>query len=52
MQHKDVDIYLNDEFVLSAKAGNTGLIKIKKNNAIGRMLIKAYNNSEKIVLMG
>ncbi len=52
MQHKDVDVYLNDEFVLTAKAGNTGLIKVKKNNAIGRMLIKAYNNSEKIVLMG
>jgi len=50
MQNKDIDIYVNDEFVLRVKTGISGLIKIKKNNAIGRYLIKAHNNGEKILL--
>jgi ATPase len=52
MQNKDVDIYVRDGFILTAKAGKTGLIKIKKNSPIGRMLIKAYNNGEEIRLVG
>ncbi len=52
MQNKDVDVYVNGEFVLTAKAGKTGIIKIKKNNPIGRMLINANNNGEEIKLMG
>ena len=52
MQTKDVGIYVNNEFILTAKAGKTGIIKIKKNNPIGRMLINAYNNGEEIKLMG
>ena len=51
MQNKDVDILLNKEFLLTAKAGKTGVIKIKKNKPLGRMLIKAYNNSEGIRLV-
>lgn len=51
MQSKDIDIRLNNEFILTAKAGKTGIIKIKKNNPIGRMLIKAYNNGEDIKLI-
>ncbi len=51
MQSKDIDIYLNNEFILTAKAGKTGIIKIKKNNPVGRMLIKAYNNGEDIKLI-
>ena len=52
MQNKDVDIYVNNEQVLTAKAGKTGIIKIKKNNPIGRMLIKSYNGGEEIKLLG
>jgi ATPase len=52
MQNKDVDIYVNNEQVLTAKSGKTGIIKIKKNNPIGRMLIKSYNNGEEIKLLG
>ncbi len=51
MQNKDVDVYVNDGFILTAKAGKTGLIKIKRNSPIGRMLVKAYNNGEEIRLM-
>ncbi len=48
MQHKDADIYLNDEFLMTAKAGKTGLIKVKKNNNVGRTIIDAVNRGEKI----
>src|SRR3989339_1771278 len=51
MQNKDVDIYVNEEFILSAKAGKTGTIKIKKNNNIGRRLMEALNRKEKIRLV-
>ena len=50
MQNKDIDIYLGDEFLMTAKAGKTGLIKVKKNNNIGRVILKAINNGEKVKL--
>ena len=51
MQNRDIDIYAGEEFILSAKAGKTGLIKIKKNNNIGRRLMEALNRKEKIRLV-
>ena len=51
MQEKDIDIYVNGEFALTVKSGKTGVVKIKKTNPIGRMLIKAYNNREDIKLL-
>ncbi|MBW2977128.1 PINc/VapC family ATPase [Candidatus Woesearchaeota archaeon] len=51
MQNKDVDVYLNEEFLMTAKAGKTGLIKVKKNNNIGRIILKAINRGEKIRLV-
>jgi ATPase len=52
MQNKDVDIYVEDDFLLTAKVGKTGVIKIKKNNKIGKILISAVNIGEKIKLVG
>ena len=51
MQNRDIDIYAGEEFVLSAKAGKTGSIKIKKNNPIGRRLMEALNRHEKVRLV-
>ena len=51
MQNRDVDIYVGDEFILSAKAGKTGTIKIKKSNNIGRRLMDALNKKEKLRLV-
>ena len=51
MQNKDVDVYLNEEFLLTAKAGKTGLIKVKKNNNIGKVILDAVNKGEKIRLV-
>ena len=50
-QNKDVDIYINDEYLLTARSGKTGIIKIKKNNEIGSRLVNAINNGEKIRIM-
>ncbi len=51
-QNKDIDLYIDDKFVMSAKAGKTGIIKVKKNNNIGRMLIKEINKGKEIKLIG
>ncbi len=53
MQFKDknINIYINDDYLLTAKSGKTGLIKIKKNNKIARILVDAINAGEKIKLM-
>jgi|TARA_B100001971_G_scaffold177102_1_gene171384 ATPase len=50
MQNKDVDVYLNDEFLMTAKAGKSGLIKVKKNNNVGRVILKAISKGEKVKL--
>ena len=52
MQNEEFDIYVEDEYVLSAMAGKTGIIKIKKDNPIGHRLIKALQSGEKIRLFG
>ncbi|MBI1935607.1 Flp pilus assembly complex ATPase component TadA [Candidatus Woesearchaeota archaeon] len=51
MQNRDVDIYVGDEFLLSAKAGKTGTIKIKKSNNIGRRMMDALNRREKVRML-
>lgn len=51
MQNKDVDLYLGEEFIMTAKAGKTGVIKIKKNNNIGRIILEGIDKGEKIRLL-
>jgi ATPase len=52
MQNADVDVYIEDEFLLAAKAGKSGIIKIKKENPIGRRILKALQSGEKVRLFG
>ncbi|MBS3098475.1 Flp pilus assembly complex ATPase component TadA [Candidatus Woesearchaeota archaeon] len=51
MQNKDIDIYIGDTFLLTAKASSMGLIKIKKGNKIGQILLNAINSGEKVRLV-
>jgi len=51
MQNKDVNLYLGEEFIMSAKAGKTGVIKVKKNNNIGRIILDGINKGEKVRLL-
>ncbi|MBI2651116.1 Flp pilus assembly complex ATPase component TadA [Candidatus Woesearchaeota archaeon] len=50
MQNKDVHIYIDDKFLMTAKAGKTGLIKIKKSNNIGKLILDSINRGSKIKL--
>ena len=51
MQNKDVDVYLGNEFIMAAKAGKTGVIRVKKNNNIGKIILDDINNGEKVRLI-
>ena len=51
MQHRDINVYIGDNLLLTAKAGKTGIIKIKKSNNIGRLIMDAINRGEKIRLL-
>jgi len=50
-KNQDINIYVNDDYLLTAKSGKSGLIKIKKNNKIARILVDAINSGEKIKLV-
>lgn len=47
-QAKDVEIFIGGDYLLSAKVGKAGIIKISKNNKIGRILVDAINSGEKV----
>jgi len=51
MQNKDIDIHVDNELLLTAKASKKSLIKIKKNNNLGKVILDAKNKGEKIQLM-
>jgi len=48
---KEVDVYVNDEFLLAAKIGIKGNIKVNKQSQLGKYLVNALNNKEKVVLL-
>ncbi len=50
-KYKDVDIFLNDEFILTAKVGKTGCIKLNKKNKMARMLAEAVSKKEDVKLV-
>ncbi|MBW3003869.1 PINc/VapC family ATPase [Candidatus Woesearchaeota archaeon] len=47
---RDIDIYVNDEFLLTAKAGKKAVIKIKRSK-IGNVLFSALKHNEKVELV-
>jgi ATPase len=49
--NKDVDIYINNELLLSVKVGKNAEIKIKKNNNIGKTLLNAIEYKEELKLV-
>ncbi|KHO45162.1 MAG: ATPase [archaeon GW2011_AR3] len=49
--NKDVDVFVAGDYLLTAKVGKTGIIKVHKNNKIGRILVDAVNFGEKIKLV-
>ena len=51
MQNKDVDVYIGNTYFMTAKAGSSGVINIKKDNNIGKRLMQAMSDGEKIRLV-
>ena len=49
--NRDIDIFVQGDYLLTAKVGKTGIIKVHKNNKIGRILVDAVNMGEKIKLV-
>jgi ATPase len=49
-RNKDVHIYIDGDFLLTAKAGKSGVIKIKKENKIGKLLADAIQSGGEMVL--
>jgi len=51
MQNKDIDVYISNELIMTAKASKKGQIKIRKNNNIGKVILDAKDRGEKIRLV-
>ncbi len=49
--NKDVKIYLQGDFLLTAKVGKNAVIKIQKKHKLGKMLIDAVNVGDEIKLI-
>ncbi|MBI2667989.1 Flp pilus assembly complex ATPase component TadA [Candidatus Woesearchaeota archaeon] len=51
-ENKEVDININDQFLISAKSSKRGEIKIHKKSKLGQSLTNALNSKKKIELKG
>jgi ATPase len=47
---EEVDVYLNGQYLMSAKVGKKNIVKINKKNKVGKILVDAINTGEKIEL--
>ena len=50
-KNRDIDIIVNGDYLLTAKSSKKAIIKIKKDNKIGRILINAINSGEDVRLV-
>ncbi len=46
--NKNVDIFVDNDYLLTANVGKKGILKIRKDNKIGSILMKAINTGEEI----
>ena len=52
MQDKDVDLMIGDDYLMTAKTGKTGMIKINRKNKISHILVDELDNKGKVRLVG
>ena len=50
MKGQSIDIYVDNDYLLTARAGKTGCLKVSNKNKIGKILVDAINLGEKIEL--
>lgn len=49
---KDVDIFVNDEYLATFAVGKKGVVRIKKSNKLGKVVIDAMDHGEKVSFVG
>lgn len=49
--NRDFDIFVDGDYLITAKASKKGMIKIKKTNKTAKVLVDAINSGEKIKLI-
>jgi len=49
--NQEVHVMVDEDYLLSAKVSKKGVIKVKKNNKIGRILVNSINSGENIRLV-
>lgn len=47
-KNKDCDIYIDDDLLLTVKSGKNAIVKLKKDNRIGKVLFKAIKRGEAV----
>ncbi|MDP2750302.1 MAG: PINc/VapC family ATPase [Nanoarchaeota archaeon] len=50
LTNKQVGIYIDDDLIMTANVGKTGVLNIKKKHQMGKLLVNAVNNGEHIEL--
>ena len=48
LEKKNVNIYVDNDYLLTANVGKEGVIKVSKKHKIGRILVDAINMGEGI----
>jgi len=48
--NRETNIMVNDDYLLSAKVSKKGIIKVKKNNKIAKIIENALNSGESVVI--
>ncbi len=49
--HKQADIYLDGDYLMTVQIGKKGIVELNKKNKIGKILEKAIKNKEKIEII-
>jgi len=50
LRGKDINIYINDEYLATFAVGKKGVIGVKRSNNLGKALLNAIDSGERIIL--
>jgi ATPase len=50
-KYKEVDIYIENDYLLTVKVGKSGIVNIQKKNKIGNIIVDAVNMGDKVKLV-
>jgi ATPase len=50
--NRELDVYIGDEFIVELHVGKRAMVKIRKDNNIGKAILNALNRDEEIKIFG